>query len=79
MSSGKKKGTGTENADLGSMQSWPFQNMPGKQRGLPKGNESYPDRYDDRYDNFPEVRALPPPLLAEWRANRDALEGQTET
>ena len=29
------------------------------------------------HDDFPEVRALPPPLLSEWRAQREALEGQT--
>ena len=54
----------------------PFQNMPGK-KAPPKGNESHPDAYNARYDDFPEVRALQPPLLSEWRAQRKALGGQT--
>ena len=33
---------------------------------------------DARYDDSPEVRALPPSLLTEWRANREALEGQNQ-
>ena len=36
------------------------------------------ERFDARYDDSPEVRALPPSLLTEWRANREALEGQTQ-
>ena len=35
----------------------PSPDAPGPMR-LPKGNESYRDRYSNRHDNFPEVRAL---------------------
>ena len=50
-----------------------------KRRTQPqKGDESYAERFDARYDDSPEVRALPPSLLTEWRANREALEGQNQ-
>ena len=49
----------------------------GKKKNPPqKGDESYAERFDARYDDSPEVGALPPSLLTEWRANREALEGQ---
>ena len=58
----------------------PAQNMAGGKKKNPpqKGDESYAERFDARYDDSPEVRALPPSLLTEWQANREALEGQNQ-
>lgn len=71
-----KKGSGMGDADRGSKHARFSHDMPG-QKKLPKGNKSYPDRrYDGRYDDFPEVRALSPSLLTERREHREALEGE---
>lgn len=52
--------------------------MPWSNQNISGEPKPYTKRFDARYDDFPEVRALPPPLLTEWRAHREALEGQSE-
>ena len=76
-----KRGAGTKKEFRSLPQALsPAQNMAGGKKKNPpqKGDESYAERFDARYDDSPEVRALPPSLLTEWRANREALEGQNQ-
>ena len=76
-----KRGAGTKKELRSLPQALsPAQNMAGGKKKNPpqKGDESYAERFDARYDDSPEVRALPPSLLTEWRANREALEGQNQ-
>ena len=78
---GGKRGAGTKTRLTSLPQALsPAQNMAGGKKKNPpqKGDESYAERFDARYDDSPEVRALPPSLLTEWRANREALEGQNQ-
>ena len=68
-----KRGAGTKKELRSLPQALsPAQNMAGGKKKNPpqKGDESYAERFDARYDDSPEVRALPPSLLTEWRANR---------